>query len=954
MFNGKSNTMFAMLFVVVLFGTALAQAATITALPQDTYRVATLQGDVACGATAANDILYTARLIEVDVGSAMLGGGTGVLPNAVNKVLIDPVGWSYANSATPYQNVNASAFEHQPIVFWKVPGRDCYNGVYFNFGSNPSSMIRFDAIGDGNTPGYITMGRGSSSDAPYTSTYIGIFEYGPSLGATAIPLYISPTVTQFKQTGASGTIYYTNGDGTGYQPHGIPPTFTTNRGIVFTSLSTTQVVFNTPNGAQNLPPVVSSIGGPSTLSVGQTGTWSITATDPENGALTYSVNWGDSSSGTPKQTASFTHSYSQAGSYTVSFTVTDSAGASAQSTISVAVTGTTPQNQPPHITGGMAPPSLTVGQAGAYSVSAYDPEGGPLTYTTTWGDGTSSGPQSSSSFTHSYSQVGTYNIEFKVFDSAGASDQVGAQTTVTGTTQTPCVDYDNGQNIYVASYGKGNYAGSGSVGDEWIIGADGTTSAQPSPYGYSIVYDHCANSNLIEAYCTADGKLGSMGTDCPAGYVCSNGACVATSQQVNLLIERVWMEADPNNAGSYTVYSKVTVNGQPASINDVAVTYTMTDANGATYTSNVAGSCQNSAYCQFNYFGMNYGAGVPCGSMKVTVDAKYIGLAASSNRPEATKTETFTRSPPYCTPANSKLEQVSVSIGMQPPEVSEGSSVLISTKVSRDSPKASAKSDMKSYMVVTTFDKPMPDYAAGASELSARSKDMRKVDYIKLRPGETSTLNAYFSPDSDGIWEARSIAYENNGGCKDGLVVDLATCQQVGQRYSTIEVSSPPQPPVSYANIEFHVGWNMVAAPIGQKISMSDVAAKCNTQQHAWELTENGYVKKTTIEPGVGYWVKSYGECKFQVPASLAAKNAAFSRKLFSGWNLVGAPASPVSMQDNYGDCQIKSGPWYYQYGQNSISYAASTSLEPGRAYWIKVAAACTLGASDMPPAPPS
>src|SRR3990167_5624989 len=43
----------------------------------------------------------------------------------------------------------------------------------------------------------------------------------------------------------------------------------------------------------NRPPTISSFSGPTTLAVNVSGTWTIQASDPENGQLTYSITWGD-------------------------------------------------------------------------------------------------------------------------------------------------------------------------------------------------------------------------------------------------------------------------------------------------------------------------------------------------------------------------------------------------------------------------------------------------------------------------------------------------------------------------------------------------------------------------------------------------------------------------------------------------------------------------------------
>jgi hypothetical protein len=121
-----------------------------------------------------------------------------------------------------------------------------------------------------------------------------------------------------------------------------------------------QVAFSVSNYNSGYPyntgygqPVINSVQAPTSLSIGQTGTWSVNATDPYNSSLTYSVNWGDQyqyannsaqsnyNSGYNGQNTTFTHSYSENGTYTVTFTVTDSSGRTAQTSSTVTVGGNT-------------------------------------------------------------------------------------------------------------------------------------------------------------------------------------------------------------------------------------------------------------------------------------------------------------------------------------------------------------------------------------------------------------------------------------------------------------------------------------------------------------------------------------------------------------------------------------------------------------------------------------
>lgn len=98
----------------------------------------------------------------------------------------------------------------------------------------------------------------------------------------------------------------------------------------------------------NRPPTISSFSGPTTLGVNVSGTWTIQASDPENGSLSYSVVWGDESRTFPPfasaaaqenfvQTTTFTHAYAASGTYTVTIVVRDASGLEARTSSTVRV-----------------------------------------------------------------------------------------------------------------------------------------------------------------------------------------------------------------------------------------------------------------------------------------------------------------------------------------------------------------------------------------------------------------------------------------------------------------------------------------------------------------------------------------------------------------------------------------------------------------------------------------
>lgn len=102
--------------------------------------------------------------------------------------------------------------------------------------------------------------------------------------------------------------------------------------------------------AGNKPPTIAGFSGPTTLSVNQSGTWTVQASDPESESLSYAITWGDeylsnvqSGSGSAPardsfvQTTTFTHTYAQSGTYTVVVVVRDASGQEAKTSTTVRV-----------------------------------------------------------------------------------------------------------------------------------------------------------------------------------------------------------------------------------------------------------------------------------------------------------------------------------------------------------------------------------------------------------------------------------------------------------------------------------------------------------------------------------------------------------------------------------------------------------------------------------------
>lgn len=105
---------------------------------------------------------------------------------------------------------------------------------------------------------------------------------------------------------------------------------------------------------QGNAPTISSVTGPNTVNLNQTATWTLTVNSQSGTILTADVTWGDEYQNTyytaqqvsqqlyslASQTVSFTHTYTQAGTYTITFRVRNTSGREAQSTMTVYVSPT--------------------------------------------------------------------------------------------------------------------------------------------------------------------------------------------------------------------------------------------------------------------------------------------------------------------------------------------------------------------------------------------------------------------------------------------------------------------------------------------------------------------------------------------------------------------------------------------------------------------------------------
>ncbi len=110
-----------------------------------------------------------------------------------------------------------------------------------------------------------------------------------------------------------------------------------------------------------------------------------------------------------------------------------------------------------------------------------------------------------------------------------------------------------------------------------------------------------------------------------------------------------------------------------------------------------------------------------------------------------------------------------------------------------------------------------------------------------------------------------------------------------------------------------------------------------NAQSNAFRYNA-GYVTDNNLDAGVGYWVKLSDERIIEQKGTTVALPRVVS--VVAGWNLIctGASARATAANTTGSGTTIQSSFFGFNNG-----YVAATTLEPGRAYWVKCSAAGTL-----------
>jgi glucose/arabinose dehydrogenase len=131
-------------------------------------------------------------------------------------------------------------------------------------------------------------------------------------------------------------------------------------------------------------------------------------------------------------------------------------------------------------------------------------------------------------------------------------------------------------------------------------------------------------------------------------------------------------------------------------------------------------------------------------------------------------------------------------------------------------------------------------------------------------------------------------------------------------------------------NITAADGWNLLSVPVDvDDWSTSAVFPGTSASVFSFDPAQ-GYLPRTTLAAGEGYWVKYDAATGVSVTGGPRSRD---SIALAAGWNIVGPLTQAVDTADVATDpAGLLSSPFFGYAG----AYAPEDSLRPGRGYWVK------------------
>ncbi|MFH1785132.1 MAG: hypothetical protein ABH842_01770 [Candidatus Micrarchaeota archaeon] len=435
--------------------------------------------------------------------------------------------------------------------------------------------------------------------------------------------------------------------------------------------------------------------------------------------------------------------------------------------------------------------------------------------------------------------------------------------------------------------------------------------------------DYCSGDYLIETWCSGD--VGYTTTVlCPSGYECSDGACIEETETISKYCKETDQGKDRYNAGTnYIYYSNGTLFASASDYCKDLSTVAEITCNGdqwdVSYETCPSGyGCSNGA-CIADGMTPNW----QIDTLPVTFEV------AVNNYPDSEDYSLTTNIDGWV-----NMYSVAVVNGQY-------KGTLLETKQATEDNGASFTVEYGEIVDFVGF-----KYQTNAN--AATSWTFSSPPYKHF--GNTNALCQINFLDSTTIMESNGEA-----SCASSLSTP----------YQDEDAGIPTLPEeYNYTySITLQTGWNLISSPVmGSSSSRSEAVVTATTcdisQVYVHDQAYRSYVTSgygvdvgDVVPVPNAMWVKTTEPCKITFTGS-SKMEYTNGWAVSAGWVGFGGAYTSTSWSDFVGDCNVVSGPW--KFNTTAWQWEKATAIRPGEGYFVKVADACTLGASSMPPSLPS
>ncbi|MDI6803356.1 MAG: FlgD immunoglobulin-like domain containing protein [Bacteroidota bacterium] len=195
-----------------------------------------------------------------------------------------------------------------------------------------------------------------------------------------------------------------------------------------------------------------------------------------------------------------------------------------------------------------------------------------------------------------------------------------------------------------------------------------------------------------------------------------------------------------------------------------------------------------------------------------------------------------------------------------------------------------------------------------------------KYDNTELSGQDANTLQLFKSDDAGLSWAERGGVVNTTN-----RTVSLAGVNDLS-RWTAADASNN----IGGAfGVDVAFGWNMVSVPL--TVADYSKAVLFPTATSSAFAYEGSYVNKIILENAVGYWLKFPSAQR--VPMS-GSPRTIDSVSVLAGWNMIGSLTLPFATNKITPSIGVVINSPYYGYNNG---YQIATTIEPGKAYWVKV-----------------